>query len=41
MSAPLSIREVEWESAPLVGPKRDAELEHWARQAGSGAALLE
>ena len=27
MSAPLSIREVEWECAPLVGPKRDAELE--------------
>ena len=35
MSAPLSILEVEWESAPLVEPKRDAELEHWARQTGA------
>ncbi len=35
MSASLSIREIEWESAPLVEPKRDKELEHWARQTGA------
>ena len=32
MSPRLPIREVEWESPPLFEPRRDAELEHWARE---------
>ncbi len=35
MSAALSIREIEWESAPLVEPKPDAEVERWAREVGA------
>jgi hypothetical protein len=35
MSAPLSIREVEWERPPLFEPKPDAELERWAQANGS------
>ncbi|MBW2268664.1 MAG: hypothetical protein JRH16_08805 [Deltaproteobacteria bacterium] len=35
MSAPSDTREIEWERSPLVEPKRDAEVERWARQAGA------
>jgi alkylhydroperoxidase family enzyme len=33
MGGPSSIREMEWER-PLVEPRRDAEIEQWARQQG-------
>ena len=35
MSAPLSMREVEWERTPLLEPKADADLERWARESGA------
>ncbi len=35
VSAPLSMRQVEWERPPLLEPKADAELERWALEAGA------
>ncbi len=35
MSAPLGIREIEWERPPLVEPTPDAEIERWARESGA------
>ncbi len=35
MSAPLGIREIEWERPPLVEPIPDAEIERWARESGA------
>ena len=34
MSAPVGIREIEWERPPLIEPKRDPELDRWTRESG-------